>query len=199
MKIFYGILGVIAAVLIFLIGSTLWYSGAINRAPAAHVMGNPDGDLTVVEFLDYRCPFCQQMHPIISDAITRDGNIRYIVRPVSSNDKNSLLAGALVYAAAEQGQFAAVHEALITDYRTLTEEKIEKIAADTGMDFDQFGADLLEGTARDRVFKNDRLFMKAGGAGTPFFVMGGKMTYIPEGRMPTSDELIALFNQARGL
>jgi protein-disulfide isomerase len=199
MKIFYGILAACIAVLIFLIGSTLWYSGAINRVNDAHVMGNPDGDLTVVEFLDYRCPFCQQMHPIISDAVTRDGNVRYIVRPVSSNDKDSLLAGALVYAAAAQGQFSAVHETLITDYRAITEEKIQKIAEDTGMDFEQYGQDILDPKMRDSVLKNNRLFLKSGGTGTPFFIMGNKMTYMPEDKMPTSDDLMALFNQARGL
>ncbi len=61
---------------------------------ASPVLGNPAGDVTVVEFLDYRCPYCKAMHQSIADMIAADGNVRVVVKEFPDPRRRLALCGA---------------------------------------------------------------------------------------------------------
>ena len=196
-KIIIGI-GVLAA-LFLLYNIVLLYLGYKDLAnvPPDQVLGNPNGDLSVVEFLDYRCIYCKDVHPTITEAVRRDGKIRYIIRPLVFLDEQSLEASKALYAAANQGQFALMHEKLIAHQGDFDEDSLEDIAQSAGLNEDQFEADM----SSDEIFKplreNYTIFAKIGGNATPTFVVGHRLQYVPEGRMPTVEDFLNMFEQAR--
>ena len=53
---------------------------AVFNDPDAPVQGNPDGDVTLVKYFDYQCPFCKRMHPMLKDVVAEDGNVRLVMK-----------------------------------------------------------------------------------------------------------------------
>ena len=169
----------------------------LTNVPAEHVLGNPQGDLSVVEFLDYRCGYCREAHPVITEAIARDGNIKYIIRPVTFVDEQSFYAAKALYAAANQGKFAAMHETLITASQDFTEETLEDIAEFVGLDEERFEDDMESDETLGPLRDNYSVFAQIGGNATPTFAIGQRLQYIPEGRMPSVADFLTMFEQAR--
>ena len=80
------------------------------------VMGNPKGNITVVEFYDYQCPHCHVMAPTIDKLMQQNANVRVVYRPIAALTPLSSIEAASVLAAAEQGKFRVMHRALMTNY-----------------------------------------------------------------------------------
>ena len=188
---------VVVAYLLYGIGFQYMTLRSVADVPVEHIQGNPEGDLSVVEFLDYRCTYCKQAHPILMDAVARDGNIKLIIRPVVLVDPQSIFAARSVYAAALQGQFVAMHERLITEEGEITPEAVRLHAQSLGLDFDQLANDVSSPDVENFILQNHRVFAAVGTQATPTFVIGGKMQYVPEGQMPNVADFMAMFENAR--
>lgn len=171
----------------------------VSNVPAGQVMGEKNGTLTVVEFLDYRCPFCRDIHPTITEAVERDQNIRYIVRPVVFVDPLSEVTARAAYAAVEQDKFEQFHNALIALPNDPTEAAIQNIVREIGGDWQMFNADMESESAKDFVIDNVLAFRAIGGSQTPTFIIGHKMEYIPKDRMPDVLDFMRMFEEARQL
>ncbi len=141
---------------------------------ATPVAGNPDGDVTLVEFFDYRCGYCKRVYPTIKKLIEDDGNIRFVFKEFPILGPASVYAARAALASHEQGKYQEFHDALMAAKGALTEDTVLRIAESVGLDR---GA-LLEAMSRneadyDRVFaKNRDLAQALKINGTPAFVAG---------------------------
>ena len=148
------------------------------------VGGNPDGDITLVEFIDYRCGYCRRAHDEVEELIASDGNIRFIVKefPIlgeSSTASSRFAVATLNVAGAEA--YKAVHDALIALPGDATEPALRRVADTLGLDADAILAEM--GSAEvTRVLNETRaLAQRLQINGTPSFVLGGQMLrgYVP--------------------
>lgn len=134
------------------------------------VLGNPKGTKTVVEFLDYRCHFCQKAHADVDGLVADNKDVRVIVvmRPILGPDSEVLARFAL--AASLQGKFTAVHDALYEGEVKATDEGLQKIATATGLNWAKAKSDMAGKTVSDELAKHADISDRMQVSGTPFFV-----------------------------
>src|SRR5262249_31361134 len=85
----------------------------ILEDPTSPVGGNPQGNVTIVEFFDYRCPYCKQMEPALESLLREDGNIRIVYKEFPILGKDSVYASHMALAAKKQGKYDAFHAAMM--------------------------------------------------------------------------------------
>ena len=148
------------------------------------VGGNPDGDITLVEFMDYRCGYCRKAYEEVEQLVKADGNIRLIFKEYPILGEDSTISSRFAIAVLQlhgNEAYKKAHDALITlrgkpDAPTLT-----KLAADLGFD----GAEVVAKMGSDEVSaviaKNQDLGSKMQISGTPTFVIQGSLLrgYVP--------------------
>lgn len=146
--------------------------------------GNPDGDLTLVEFLDYRCGYCKRAHPEVAELLERDGNIRIIRKELPILGEQSVLASRFAIATkavAGDDAYAQVSDALMTMRGGITEEGLDRMANTLGLDADAIMVE-MESDATNEVIQNNRLLaQRLQMTGTPAFVLGNQVLrgYLP--------------------
>ncbi|MBU9698847.1 DsbA family protein [Rhodobacteraceae bacterium HSP-20] len=141
---------------------------AVLRDPDAPVLGNPEGDVTVVEFFDYQCPFCKGMHPMLTDVVTRDGNLRLVMKDWPIFGAPSVYASQLVLGAHGLGLYDATHAALMKTEGRLSEAQIDKALApvvDPARAMASYKAD--RGRWDELLQRNDAQATALGFQGTP--------------------------------
>jgi protein-disulfide isomerase len=152
--------------------------------PDSWVGGNPEGDVTLVEFMDYRCGFCRRAHPEVNELITGDGNIRYIVKEYPILGEESVLASRFalaVRAVAGDEAYKDVHNQLITVRGTMNADTFGRIAAELGLDMDAITVE-MQNPEIDRIIgENYALAQALEISGTPSFVFQTDMVrgYVP--------------------
>ena len=151
---------------------------ALTNSPLAWVGGNPDGDVTMIEFLDYQCGYCKQAHEDVKELVQSDGNIRYIVMELPILGPESVVAARAATAVLEhQGPevYAAFHDALMSFRGRLNDDVIGKIAASTGVNVSQMIADMESDSVGAHLDMVKGLAAKLNVNGTPAFVIGNRM------------------------
>ncbi|SDH46097.1 DsbA family protein [Roseospirillum parvum] len=173
-----------------------------NRAalfddPATPELGNPDGDVAVVEFFDYRCGYCKRVFQPVLDAVRDDGKVRLLVKELPILGPQSVLAATAALAAREQDGYAAMHAALMTHRGGYDEATIGKLAGEAGLDAERLLADMADPQVQARIetalAANRALAGALGVSGTPAFVVGD--TFVP-GAI-SQETLVELIRQAR--
>ncbi|MDY6962020.1 MAG: DsbA family protein [Pseudomonadota bacterium] len=142
--------------------------------PDAPVLGNPKGDVTVVEFFDYQCPYCKKIHPMVEKVVREDGNVRLVLKDWPVFGGASIFAAQAVLGAAQIGKYEPAMEALMKTTGKLTEEDVEKALTGAGLAMKEIAAAVNEHTAKisgllDRNYSQALAFNFAG---TPSFVIG---------------------------
>ena len=159
-------------------------SEAIFNDPASWVGGNPEGDITVVEFLDYRCGYCRKAWQEVDQLVEGDGNIRFVIKEFPILGEQSVLSSRFAIAVLQlhgNEAYKQAHDALLSLRADATPEALERVAADLGLD----AAPLMERMNAPEVTKviedNHRLAQIMEVSGTPTFVVGGTMVrgYVP--------------------
>ncbi len=191
------ILVLIASYLSFQIYTLSSLSRAAFKVPAEYTSGSDSADLKVVEFLDYSCPDCRQIHPIIKEALQKDGRVTYIPRPLPSSDAQSVKTAQLVYAAGKQGRFIDVHNALIENFQNGSGAIKSHIPPD--IDRAKLEEDAKDEAILKTIARNGEVYMKLGRDSVPTFLIGKKIIYVPEDKIPTVEDFLRMFNEARGL
>jgi protein-disulfide isomerase len=137
-------------------------------------LGNPDGDLTIVEYFDYQCPVCKKVHPDLMRVIAEDGKVRLVSRNWPVFGALSGYTARMVLAAKYQGKYVQAHEALFAAKRRLTETVARQLLAAAGVDMVRAGRDLdANRAAIDAVLaRNQTQAVAFGFLGTPAFVVG---------------------------
>ena len=159
------------------------------------VGGNPQGDVTVVEFLDYRCGYCKKAQPEVQALLQRDPNVRLIVKEFPILGPDSVTAGKMALAALQidPAKFGPLHRSLMAHKGTLSEDTAYGIAKDAGYDPDEVKKLAESSEIDDRLQKNYQLAQALGLQGTPAFVVGNE---IIRGYLP-ADEMISAVRDAR--
>jgi protein-disulfide isomerase len=140
--------------------------------PATPVGGNPQGDVTVVEFFDYRCPYCKQVHPAIQKLLDQDRKLRFVYKEFPVLGEQSDMAARAALAARLQGKYEPLHNAMMAAKGQITEEVVYRLAGSVGLDVDRLKRDMTDPEI-DRALSANRSLAKALDLrGTPGFVIG---------------------------
>jgi protein-disulfide isomerase len=147
---------------------------AILRDPDIIPLTAPDGDLTIVEYFDYQCPYCRQVYPDLMKVAEEDGKVRFIVKDWPVLGQDSVYAARISLAARYQNKYPQAHEALITASRRLTRTMIDERLAEAGIDVKRAAADLDAHKADiDALLaRNHQQARGLGFRGTPGFIVG---------------------------
>lgn len=135
------------------------------------VLGNPKGDVTLVEFFDYQCIHCKKMAPVIADLIAKNSNLRVIYKEFPIFGKSSDFASKVAIAAAMQGKYAAYHDALLKVDKRLTDEIIMETAKSAGLDMTKLKTDMDSKAVTEVLDANRALAEKLHLMGTPAFII----------------------------
>jgi protein-disulfide isomerase len=148
------------------------------------VAGNPKGDVTIVEFFDYRCPYCRKVKKTVTDLLNQDGNIKLILKEFPILSPESEMAAQVAIAAAAQGKYWDVHLAFM-GAEDLNEERIFALAKEAGADITRLKADLKDPKIAKRLAATQDLARSIGIDATPTFFIGDE----PSTGAQTLDEL----------
>ncbi|HUS56064.1 MAG TPA: DsbA family protein [Thermohalobaculum sp.] len=157
----------------------------------AWVAGNPDGDVTLVEFSDYRCSYCKRAHPELKELLLRDPNIRLVLREFPILGPDSVLAARVATAALDldPAKFGAFNDALMSFDGDLTEIAVYKLAGLSGYEIDALKERAASAEVEARIADNYSLARSLGLEGTPSFVLGNQ---IIRGYLPVESMLAAV-------
>lgn len=139
--------------------------------PASPVGGNPKGDVTLVEFFDYRCGHCKRFAPSLAKLLEQDDNVRVVYKEFPILGPQSVVAARAALAARAQDRYHPFHKALMSAKGALNEEEIMKIASSVGVDTDRLAADMKDPTIEDAIKKNHELAQALGISGTPALII----------------------------
>lgn len=159
------------------------------------VGGNPDGDVTIVEFSDYRCSYCKRAHPHVQAVLEADPNVRLIVKEFPILGPDSLAAARLALAAhdIDPAKFARLNHDLMEFRGNLTEAVAYRLAADAGFEIETLKERAASPDITERIGANHALADALGIQGTPSFIIGGQVV---RGYIET-DAMLAAIDQAR--
>lgn len=173
------------------------YSDALFNDGYSWVGGNPDGDITVVEFMDYRCGFCRRAAPEVDKLLAGDGNIRLIIKEFPILGEASLLSSRFAIATHQiegNDAYKQVHDALIDFTGDLNEITLARLADGLGLDSQAILERMESDAVSDVIAKNRRLAQQLQINGTPTFVVEDQML---RGFLP-ADQMAQLIAELRG-
>jgi protein-disulfide isomerase len=142
------------------------------------VAGNPNGSVTLVEFFDYQCVHCKEMKPVIDELIKSDKNLRVIYKEFPIFGKTSEIASRAALAAAMQGKYDVMHQALLKMDKRMDETVVMTAAKSAGLNLNKLKIDMSSKEVTDALAANRTLAEKLRLMGTPAFIIastpGGK-------------------------
>ena len=166
---------------------------AIERDPNAPVLGNPEGDVTLVEFFDYNCPYCRRASEDVHALIEDDPELRVVLREWPILGEDSVTAARASLAADMQGGYEAFHLALMAGSGRVDQDAIDAAAEEAGLDLDRLRSDMEAPEVGAHIDASMELAEALGITGTPAFVIGDQV--VP-GAVP-GEELAALVEEVR--
>lgn len=143
--------------------------------PDSQVGGNPNGNVTIVEFFDYRCPYCKQVQPLLENLLRGDRNVRIVYKEFPILGPASTYATKMALASRAQGKYLAFHRAMMDTKGTIDDNVVDRVAASVGIDVAKAKA-AMDAPAIAAVIKRDLALADALDVnGTPSFVIAGKL------------------------
>jgi protein-disulfide isomerase len=146
----------------------------VLRDPEIPVAGNAAGDITIVEFFDYQCPYCRKLEPELRQVVHDDGKVRLVLKDWPILGPISVTASRMALASKYQDKFIQGHDALIGVNSKLTEARIRELLAGAGIDVDRLDRDLAANAkAIDTILtRNNDQATAFDFKGTPSFIVG---------------------------
>lgn len=153
---------------------TVLTEAMVLRDPDIPVAGNADGDITIVEYFDYQCPYCRKVEPELRQVVKDDGKVRLVQKDWPILGPVSVVAARMALASKYQGKYLQAHEAMIGVNSRLTEPRIRELLAGAGIDVDRLDRDLATNArAIDAILaRNNDQASAFGFNGTPAFIVG---------------------------
>lgn len=145
--------------------------GAIETAYPGAVLGNPNGKIALVEFTDYACPYCRGSIADVKSLIAANKDLKVIVREEPVLSQGSVEAARMALAAADQGRYAAFHDAMFAKDGP-SADAIAAAAREAGLDVAKAKADIAAGKYDNELASNTRMGQEIGFSGTPSWVIG---------------------------
>jgi protein-disulfide isomerase len=155
-------------------GETVLTEALVLRDPDIPVAGNIAGDITIVEYFDYQCPYCRKVEPELRQVVQDDGKVRLVLKDWPILGPVSVTAARMALASKYQDKFLAAHDALIGVNSKLTEPRIRELLGGAGVDVDRLDSDLsTNARAIDTILaRNNDQATAFGFNGTPSFIVG---------------------------
>jgi len=145
------------------------------------ITGNLHGNVTIVEFFDYNCKYCRQLHPKIKELITANPDLRVVYKEFLLFGAPSLIATSAALAAQKQGKYAELQEALFRATKPLTLEEVLKIAKEAGLNIKKLKKDMDKPEIQIQIQTNTALAAKLDIDGAPAFIVAdSRMAETPE-------------------
>jgi len=146
----------------------------VLRDPDIPVAGNPNGDITIVEYFDYQCPYCRKLEPELRQVVHDDGKVRLVQKDWPILGEVSVVAARMALASKYQDKQLEAHQALIGLNSKLTEPRVRELLAGAGIDVNRLTRDLATNAkAIDAILaRNNDQAMAFGFRGTPSFIVG---------------------------
>jgi len=145
--------------------------------PGSPVGGNPTGDVTIVEFFDYRCPYCKKVFPSVQELLNEDRNVRYVFKefpilgPVSVAASEAAVAGWYQ----DNSKYMTLHARLMNDKGSLSKDEVLLYAGTAGYDVDKIEKAMKSPEVQAELRKNARMAQALNITGTPAFIIGGQI------------------------
>jgi protein-disulfide isomerase len=143
--------------------------------PNAPVRGNPSGDVTLVEFFDYRCPYCRQVEPFLQALIKNDHGLRVVVKEFPILGPASVYAARVALAANKQGKYEQFHEAVMSKRSNLDEATLLKLAEESGLAVDRLKTDMNSPDVNAEIKRTTEIAKALRLTGTPAFIVGTEL------------------------
>jgi protein-disulfide isomerase len=144
----------------------------IFRSPDSFVAGNPEGDVSVVAFFDYNCPYCRQGPPALSRLIAADGKVRLVLKELPVLGADSEAVARIAQAAIAQGKYLELYERLIAEPGRATKDEALRLASELGLDTAKLEQDAQGPVVEGAIAANKRLADRLGVEGVPFYLVG---------------------------
>lgn len=138
----------------------------------APFFGNPAGDVTLVEFFDYRCPYCRQVAPFLQALVKDDPGLRIVEKEFPILGPASVYAARVALAAHKQGKHKQFHEALMRKKPNIDDATILKVAEEAGLDIDRIKMDMNSPEVDYEIKRNREIANALRLTGTPAFIVG---------------------------
>lgn len=142
------------------------------------VGGNPDGDVTMVEFIDYKCTYCKKAYEVVDEVLKSDAKIRFVVKEFPILSDQSVLAARFAVATRQVAGDAAyekVHDALMAVRGDITLDSLQRLAEEAQIDAKAVMAQMNSEEVTAVLRTNAQLAERMAIAGTPAFVVGGQL------------------------
>ena len=143
--------------------------------PETPVGGNPKGDVTLVEFFDYRCPYCKQVQPKLQELLAGDRELRIAYKEFPILGPVSVTAARAALAAQRQGKYETFHNAMMAAPGQVTEDTVYRVAKTVGLDVDRLKQDMAAPQIEAALKANQTLADALDIHGTPGFVIGDQI------------------------
>lgn len=139
------------------------------------VAGNPDGDVTVVEFFDYNCGYCKKAMKDVTKLMGEDKNVKFVFVEMPILGRTSELAAKWAMASQNQDAYLEYHIALMENRGPITETALVKIAEKVGLDVEKMKTDAESDEIEKMVNTKISKASKMGISGTPAFIIDGQL------------------------
>jgi protein-disulfide isomerase len=139
------------------------------------VAGNPDGAVTVVEFFDYRCPYCKAVARDMIETLEAEGDVRIVFKEFPILGPDSQTAAKAALAADRQGKYLPFHQALMDHKGTLDRDAILDIAEELGLDLELLEVDMESPEVATVIARTLALAEALDIGGTPAFIIGDEL------------------------
>jgi protein-disulfide isomerase len=147
----------------------------IFNNPADPVVGNVNGDVTVVEFFDYRCPYCKRVSDSLMTLVKDDPNVKVVFKEFPILGPESVVAARIALAAHRQGKYEQVHTAFMAHKGSFEQSDLLELAASVGADPAKLAADMQDPAIQGQLLATESLAAALGITGTPGFLFGKKL------------------------
>jgi protein-disulfide isomerase len=158
-------------------------SGALWDHSGSPVMGNPKGDVVIVEFFDYNCPYCRAVEPRLEALLKSDRGVKLVLKEFPILTPGSRLATNAAFAAARQGKYAPFHNALMNYHGMVDEAAVFDTARQVGLDVARLKADMASPEIPEQIIANMNLARALRLFQTPSFIVGNHILTGPSAQI----------------
>jgi protein-disulfide isomerase len=147
---------------------------SVLRDPESLAVGNPEGDIAIVEWFDYNGPYCRKLQPELQQVVQDDKKVRWVLKEWPILGPVSIVASRMAIASRYQDKYIQAHDALIGVNSKLTEPRIDELLAGAGVDLDRARRDLAANKAAidSLLARNNNQARGLSFRGTPAFIVG---------------------------
>lgn len=162
-----------------------------------YAYGPDDADLTIVDFSRYGCEHCRLLHPVLMEAIKKDGKVRYVPRMLAYGNEWEAILVTAVYAAGEQGKFIELHDIINEKWPLNDRNDLFRYAREIGLDTKLLSRDMSKDHISSQAVINQNYFGAWRLNRTPTMLLGEALIYVPRTKNVTVEDFLEKFKAAR--